>query len=81
MTPERLLLGEIGEMRGEAFDLGPRPIDHLLEVGDELFVDRVVGGSESVERSRAGSVENAEHGELFVSGGPDERRVPATRLL
>jgi hypothetical protein len=52
-------------MRGEAFDLSPRPLDHRFKVDDELFVNRIVCGSERVERGYAGSVENPEHGELF----------------
>jgi hypothetical protein len=59
-------------MRGKAFDLSQRPLDHRLKVDDELFVNRIVCGSERVESGRAGSVENPEHGEFFGSGGLDE---------
>lgn len=51
-------------MRAEALDLTLRSLDHRFEVGDELLVDRIVCGAEGVERSRARSVENPEHGEF-----------------
>lgn len=53
-------------MGAEALDLTFRPLDHRFEVGDELFVHRVVRGPERVEGGRAGSVENPEHGQVFV---------------
>lgn len=54
----------VGEVRAETLDLILRSLDHRFEVDDELLVDRVVRGTEGVERSRARSVENPEHGKL-----------------
>jgi len=66
----------VGEARGEAFDLALRPLDHDLEVRDELFVDGVICRPKGVERSRARSIEDPEHCELFMSGLLDERTDP-----
>jgi hypothetical protein len=41
------------EACAQPLDLTPRSLDHPFEVGDELFIDGVVGGPERIERSRA----------------------------
>jgi hypothetical protein len=63
-------------MRAEALDLTLRSLDHRLEVGNESLVDRVVCRAERVERGRARSVQNPEHGELLWGSGFDEHLVP-----
>ena len=54
-------------MRGEALDLTPRPLDHRLEVCDELFVDGVVGGAECIQSGAARAVQDPKHGEMPMS--------------
>ena len=63
-------------MGTEALDLNLCSFDHRFEIGDQSVVDPIVCGTESVERSRAGSVENSEHGELLGRGHVDGPAVP-----
>ena len=69
-------------MRREPFDFTLRPLDHLLQIDDELVVNWVVGGSESVEGGSAGSVKNPEHREMFVGVSRHlGRGMPGARFL
>ena len=68
-------------MCGESFDLVLRSLDHRLQIEDELLVNRVVGGSESIEGGCAGSVENPEHREVFVGVSRHRRARDARRAL
>ena len=53
-------------MRAETLDLASRSLDHGVEVGEEFLVYRVVGCAERVAGGCAGSVEDSEHGQVFV---------------
>ena len=69
-------------MRREPFNLALRPLDHPLQVDNELLVYRVVRCAKRVEGGRAGSVEDSEHGKVFEVLRPrlallHKPRVPA----
>jgi hypothetical protein len=50
---------------GESDELEARPLDHLLEIEDELPIYHVVGGVERIERCLASRVKDLEHAELL----------------
>ena len=52
-------------MRAQSLDLASRSSHHRLQINDELLVNRVVGRTEGVKRSRARSVQDPEHRELL----------------
>ena len=60
----RQIVWGLGDLR-EIFDLAPRPLDHLLEITEELSVDRIVRSVEGIKRCRARGVKNREHAELL----------------
>ncbi len=68
-------------MCGESFDLALGSLDHRLQIDHQLLVNRVVGGSESIEGGSAGSVENPEHREMFVGVGRHLQAGDARRAL
>jgi hypothetical protein len=59
-------LGGIGETRREAFDLSPRSLHHLLQVGEKRNVHRIVGRAEGIESGRRCRVHDAEHAEVLL---------------
>lgn len=54
-------------MRRESFDLAVCPLDHHLEVGDELPVYWIVRRVKCVKGGGAGSEEDPKRGEFFRS--------------
>lgn len=49
---------------GKPLELAARPLDHLLEIGNERRVNGVVGGPESIECGRTRPVNDLEHAQL-----------------
>ena len=64
---------------GVGLDLDARPLDHLLEICDELPVDELVGGVEGLEGCRARSVKDREHAELLPNRFIHTLGIPVAR--
>jgi len=58
---------------GDPLKLDVRSLDHLLQVDDKLGIHRIVGGSEGIQRRRAGGVEDPEHAQLVKGAFVDTR--------
>jgi hypothetical protein len=56
-------------MCAELVDLVLRPLDHRLEVGDQLLIHSVVCGPKRIEGGRAGTVENPKHRKVLTCVG------------
>ena len=56
---------------GETLKLDVRSLDHPLQVEHKLGVHAIVGRSESVQRCRAGGMEDPEHAQLLKAAFVD----------
>jgi hypothetical protein len=56
---------------GKPLKRDTRPLDHLLQIADELAIHRVVGSPESIQRRKASGVENPKHAQLLKAAFVD----------
>lgn len=51
--------------------LDARPLDHLLQIANELAIHRVVGSPERVQRRKASGMEDPKHAQLLKAAFVD----------